>query len=338
VTALANLSAAVLLLAITAYSVAGGADFGAGIWDLLGGRGRQGHEARHLIDVAMGPVWEANNVWLVLAMVVCWTGFPLLFQSVFASLYPLFSLALLGVVLRGAFFAFRHVAGGERMESASSLIFGISSLTTPFFFAAALGAIASGRVGVGSPKVSVWEACVSPMSVSFGLVALAATAFIGAIFLVADARRLKNAAMVEYFRLRAVVATIALIITGAIGLIAIWVESPRLLSSMMAGLGTPFVLAAVVLTPAAGYLMWSSRFTFYRVFAAVAVGSLVPAWAMAQAPNMLPGGLTIAHAAAPTATHVLLLVVTALVVLLVVPSLGLLLYLDQRSHLEPTKQ
>ena len=77
--ALANISALVMLMAITAYSVAGGADFGAGIWDFFA-RGHRAHEARELIDKAVGPVWEANNVWLVLAMVVCWTGFPLLFQ------------------------------------------------------------------------------------------------------------------------------------------------------------------------------------------------------------------------------------------------------------------
>lgn len=333
---LANITALVLLLAITAYSVAGGADFGAGIWDFLA-RGKGAHEARELIDHAMGPVWEANNVWLVLAMVVCWTGFPLLFQSVFASLYPLFSLALLGVILRGSFFAFRHIAGGPRMERASSLVFGISSLFSPFFFAATLGAIASGRVGAGAPKVSIWEACVSPMSISFGLVALAATAFTGAVFLVGDARRYNNSEMVDYFRRRAVVATIALIATGTIGLIAMWFEASGLVIAMLSGLGLLFVLATVVLTPVVGFLLWTGRYTFYRLLAVVGVASLVLAWAFGQAPYMLPGELTVLQAAAPLATHVALLAVTALLVVLVVPALGLLLYLDQRSHLEPAK-
>jgi cytochrome d ubiquinol oxidase subunit II len=334
--ALADVSALVMLLAITAYSVAGGADFGAGIWDFFA-QGHRAPEARELIDHAMGPVWEANNVWLVFAIVICWTGFPLLFQSVFASLYPLYSLALLGVILRGAFFAFRHIAAGPRMERASSLVFGISSLVTPFFFAATLGAIASGRVGVGVPKLSVWEACFSPMSISFGLVALAATAFTGAVFLVGDARRYKNTEMVDYFRRRAMVATVALIATGTFGLIAIGFEAPGLLTWMLTGLGTPFVVATVVLTPVVGVLLWSRRFTFYRVLTVVAVASLVLAWGLAQAPYVLPGELTVSQAAAPLGTHVLLLVVTAMLVLLVVPSLGLLLYFDQRSSLEPTK-
>src|SRR5438309_8737391 len=89
---LVNLIALTLLLAITAYSTAGGVDFGAGIWDLLAGNSSRGREARALIDHAMAPVWEVNNVWLVLSIVLCWTAFPSLFQAVFASLYPLFSL------------------------------------------------------------------------------------------------------------------------------------------------------------------------------------------------------------------------------------------------------
>jgi cytochrome d ubiquinol oxidase subunit II len=106
---------------------------------------------------------------------------------------------------------------------------------------------------------------------------------------------------------------------------------------MLSGLGTPFVLATVVLTPVVGVLLWTRRFTFYRVLTVAAVASLVLAWGLAQAPYMLPGELTVSQAAAPLGTHVLLLVVTAMLVLLVVPSLGLLLYFDQRSSLEPTK-
>lgn len=325
-------------MSITAYSVAGGADFGAGVWDLLAGWSKQAHEARALIDRAMGPVWEANNVWLVFAIVIAWTGFPLLFQSVFASLYPLYSIALLGIILRGAFFAFRHVSAGPRMERASSLVFGISSVVTPFFFAATLGAIASGRVGVGGPTVSIWEACVSPMSISFGIVSLAATAFIGAAFLVGDARRYGASQMVDYFRLRVLIATFVVIAAGTFGLITIALQAPRLLASMVTGLGTPFALATIVLTPVVGYLVWRGRFVWYRTLTVVAVGSLVLAWGFAQAPYMLPGKLTVSQAAAPLATHVLLMVITAAVVFLVVPSLGLLLYFDQRSSLEPTKR
>jgi len=333
-TALADLTAFVLLVTITAYSVAGGVDYGAGIWDILAGGGAQANRARALIDHAMAPVWEANNVWLVLAIVVCWTGFPLLFQSVFASLYPLFAFALLGLILRGAFFAFRHVEEGPGPQRSTGVVFGISSLLAPFFFAAALGAIASGRVAVGGPNVSIWQACISPMSISFGLVSLAATAFIGASFLVGDARRQGMPDMVDYFRRRAVVATVALIVVGSIALATIGFENPHLLTAMFTGLGAPFAIATMVLTPVVGFLHLRGIFHWFRLLSVGVVGSLVFAWGLAQSPYLLPGQLTIAQAGAPLGTEVLLLVVTLLVVVVILPSLGLLVYFDQRGALE----
>jgi cytochrome d ubiquinol oxidase subunit II len=334
-TALTDLTAFVLLVTIAAYSVAGGVDYGAGLWDLFAGEGAQANRARALIDHAMAPVWEANNVWLVLALVVCWTGFPLLFQSVFASLYPLFGLALLGLILRGAFFAFRHIEQGPEPQRRTGIVFGISSLLAPFFFAAALGAIASGRVAVGEPNIPVWQACISPMSISFGLVSLAATAFIGATFLVADARRVGMQDMVDYFRRRAVVATVALIVVGTIALVTIAFENPHLLTAMVTGFGAPFVIATVVLTPVVGFLLWRRIYVWFRVLSVGVVGSLVFAWGLAQSPYLLPGQLTIAQAGAPLGTEVLLLVVTLFVILVILPSLGLLVYFDQRGALEP---
>ena len=333
-TVLADVTAFVLLLAITAYSVAGGVDYGAGIWDMLAGRGPTAERARQLIDHAMAPVWEANNVWLVLAIVVCWTGFPLLFQSVFASLYPLFAVALLALILRGAFFAFRHVQSGPQAQSRMGIVFGISSVLAPFFFAAALGAIASGRVALGEPNISVWEACFNPTSISFGLVSLAATAFIGASFLVGDARRFGQPDMVDYFRRRAVISTAVLIIIGTIALAVIGLENPHLLNAMLTGLGTPFAAAAVIVTPLVGFLVWRHIFRWYRLLSVVVVGSLVFAWGFAQSPYLLPGQLTITQSAAPLGSEVLLSIVTLAVFVLVLPSLALLVYLDQRGELE----
>ena len=333
-TALASVTSFVLLLTITAYSVAGGVDYGAGIWDLLAGRGSRADRARELIDHAMAPVWEANNVWLVLAIVVCWTGFPLLFQSVFASLYPVFAVALLALILRGAFFAFRHIWAGPRGQRGTGVVFGISSVLAPFFFAAALGAIASGRVAVGGPDIPVWQACFNPTSISFGLVSLAATAFIGASFLVGDARRFGMPDMVDYFRRRAVVATAVLIVVGTMALAVIGLENSRLLRAMLIGLGTPFALATVIFTPVVGFLLWRGFLHWYRLLSVVVVGSLVFAWGFGQSPYLLPGQLTIAQAAAPLGTEVLLSIVTVLMVVLVVPSLALLVYLDQRGALE----
>ena len=331
---LANSIAFVLLLCVTAYSVAGGLDYGAGIWDLLAGRGSQSERARSLINHAIAPVWEANNVWLVLAIVLCWTGFPLLFASVFASLYPLYAVALLGVILRGAFFAFRHVGEGARFERRTGLVFGLSSLLTPFFFAASLGAIASGRVAVGGPSMSVLSVCFSPMAISFGLVSLAATAFSGASFLVGDARRFEMPDMVEYFRRRALIATGALILIGTLALAVIGLQDPQFLRILLTGLGAPFAILAVVAAPLVAWLLWRRMYRGFRVLTVAAVASLVLAWGFAQSPYLLPGTLTIAQAAAPDSTLGLLLIVTFCVVIVILPSLALLVYLDQRNVLD----
>jgi len=214
------------------------------------------------------------------------------------------------------------------------VVFGISSLLAPFFFAAALGAIASGQVAVGAPHVSVWQACFNPASISFGLVSLAATAFIGASFLVGDARRFGQADMVDYFRRRAVISTAVLIVIGTVALAVIGLENRPLLNAMLTGLGTPFAAAAVILTPVVGFLLWRRVFRWYRTLSVVVVGSLVFAWGFGQSPYLLPGQLTITQSAAPLGTEVLLSIVTLAVVVLILPSLALLVYLDQRGELE----
>ena len=331
---LPTLAALVLLLGVTAYSVAGGVDYGAGIWDLLAGRGPRAERARELIDHAMAPVWEANNVWLVLSIVVCWTGFPLLFASVFASLYPLFAVALLGLILRGAFFAFRHVAQAPDAHRRTGIVFAVSSLISPFFFATALGAIASGRVALGGPNASILSICFTPMSVSFGLVSLAATAFSGAAFLVGDARRYAMPDMVEDFRRRAIAACGGLIVMGTLALIVTGLQDPAFLRAMFGGPAVFFAIATMLLTPLVGLLLLRRLYRFYRLLVVGAVASLVLAWGFALSPYVLPGALTIAQAAALTPTLVLLLVVTLLLIVLILPSLALLLYLDQRNILE----
>lgn len=334
-----DLVAGALLLTVTAYSTAGGADYGAGIWDLLAARFPHTVEVRNLVDHAMGPVWEANNVWLVFAAVICWTGFPLLYESVFLSLYPLFAVALLGLILRGAFFAFRKEAVSSRARLSATRVFGLASLLAPFSFAAALGAIASGKVGVGAPVVPVWQACLDPLAIAFGVVALTATAFTGASFLVGDARRSRppyntGPDLVEYFRRRTFVAAVALLAVSLVTLLVIAAENFTLFRGMVAGLGLPFALAAVLAVLAVAALMRGRTYLWYRMLTVVGVGSFVFAWAFGQVPYVLPGRLTIQQAAGAPGIEVLLLLITVVALLLVIPSLFLLYVLDQRSALE----
>jgi cytochrome d ubiquinol oxidase subunit II len=331
-----DLVAGMLLLAVAAYSAAGGTDYGAGIWDLLAGRSAHAARVRGLIDHAMAPVWEANNVWLVFAAVVTWTGFPRLYQSVFTSLYPLFTLALLGLILRGAFFAFRKSAAtaSPTTSRVSTVVFGASSVLAPFCFAAALGAVASGRVGAGDPVVPVWEACVNPTSVAFGLVSLTATAFSGASFLVGDARRYGADDLVDHFRRRAIGAGLATLVAGAAALAVMASDAPAVARGMVAGGGLPFAVAAIAATMAVVVLMWRRIYLWYRVLTVVGVGSFVFAWGFGQAPYVLPGRLTIDQAAGAPSVEIVLVVISIVALVIVVPSLALLYTLDQRSDLE----
>lgn len=212
----ADLIAVVLLLAVAAYACGGGTDYGAGFWDLTAGGAESGKRPRWLIDHAMAPVWEVNNVWLIFVLVIMWTGFPILFQTVFSAMWLPLALAAMGLVLRGAGFAFRKPSrrlAGRRLYGA---MFAVASVVTPFFLGAAVGGVASGRAAQGTEASA--DAWSNPTSLMFGLVAIATTALLGAVFLTADARRFDAPDLVGYFRLRALsslaVLTVLAVITG----------------------------------------------------------------------------------------------------------------------------
>ena len=155
----ADAVAAVLWVGATMYAVFGGADFGAGFWSLVAGGGERGRRARELIDWAIGPVWEANHVWLVFVLVVLWTAFSAAFAAIFSTLFIPLSLAALGIVLRGSGFAFHKTARRSRGRDLAERLFGLSSLLTPFFMGTVVGAIAAGRVPPGNAAgdpVSSW--------------------------------------------------------------------------------------------------------------------------------------------------------------------------------------
>ena len=146
----ADAVAAVLWTGVTAYAVFGGADFGAGFWSLVAGGGERGRRARELIDWAIGPVWEANHVWLIFVLVVLWTGFSAAFESIFSTLFIPLSLAALGH--RAARLGVRVPQDGATARGAAELaerLFGLSSLLTPFFMGTVVGA---DRVGQGAGR------------------------------------------------------------------------------------------------------------------------------------------------------------------------------------------
>src|SRR5580765_8033006 len=331
----ANAVAAVLWIAVTMYAVFAGADFGAGLWSLLAGSGDRGRRPRELIDWALGPVWEANHVWLIFALVVLWTGFSSTFEAVFSTLFIPLSLAALGIVLRGSGFAFQHNARRERGRLVSETLFGVASVLTPFFMGTVVGAVASGRVPVGNAAGDPVTSWLNPLSLVLGALFVATCAYLSAVFLVSDARRARAPDLERYFVTRAIVSAIVTGALAAAGLVVLRSEA-RFVFDGLKGDALPLVILSVVCGGAVLILLRRNTRRGARVLAAGAVACVIWAWGVAQHPYLLPQKLTIAAAAAPSATLTSVLIVFAVAVLVVLPSLGLLFTLVQRNLVRET--
>jgi cytochrome d ubiquinol oxidase subunit II len=329
----ADLTAIVLWLGLTAYAVFGGADFGAGFWDILAGSAETGLKPRALIADSIGPVWEANHTWLIFDLVILWTAFPAAFAAIMSTLFVPLCLAALGIVLRGSAFAFRPVASGLSGRRAAGVVFAASSVVTPFFLGAAGGAIASGRVSgslATSDPVTSW---LNPTSILVGLMAISTCAYLAAVFLVADARRRSQDDMVAYFQRRALLAAVVTGGIAMIGILVLQVDSPILAGGLISR-GWPLIAASGVMGVAALLLLRRSAPLGTRALATGAVVAIVWGWGAAQYPDILPGSMSIADAAAPAGALDALLVVFVIAALVIAPSLALLYRLDQGSRLE----
>ncbi|MEU0370686.1 cytochrome d ubiquinol oxidase subunit II [Streptomyces sp. NPDC006283] len=328
----ADLIAVVLLLAVTAYACAGGTDYGAGFWDLTAGGAERGRRPRWLIDHAMAPVWEVNNVWLIFIFVIMWTGFPTFFQTVFSAMWLPLALAAVGLVLRGAGFAFRKAArrlAGRRLYGA---VFALASLVTPFFLGAAVGGVASGRVAPGTEASA--HAWLNPTSALFGILAIATTALLGAVFLAGDARRFDAPDLIAYFRWRALASLAVLAVLAVITLVVTHGDAPHVWHGLTSGVGLAFVIVSVVAALATAWLLLRTPGNWARVTAVTVVASAVIAWGMAQRPYLIPTSLTVADGAGAPATLTWLAVVTLVAVVIVFPAVALLYWLDTHGELD----
>jgi cytochrome bd ubiquinol oxidase subunit II len=329
----ADAVAAMLWTGVTAYAVFGGADFGAGFWSLVAGTGERGRRARDLIDWAIGPVWEANHVWLIFVLVVLWTGFSTAFGSIFSTLFIPLSLAALGIVLRGSGFAFHTTARRARGRDLAERLFGLSSLLTPFFLGTVVGAVASGRVPVGNAAGDPVTSWLNPLSLVIGALFVATSAYLAAVFLISDAQRAGTPDLQRYFTTRALANAVVAGALAVAGIIALRADA-RYVYDGLTGDGLPLAILSGLC--GAGVLVLLVRGTHRgtRLLAAGAVVAVVWGWAIAQHPYLLPQVLTIDQAAAPSDTLTALLIVFGVAVLVVLPSLGLLYTLTQRNLIE----
>jgi cytochrome d ubiquinol oxidase subunit II len=333
---LAEIPLLLALVGLAAYVVLGGADFGAGLWYVL----LPGERRRPLRDHtyhAMGPVWEANHVWLIFVLVVVWTAYPTAFGAIFSTLYvPLFA-AGLGIIIRGACYALRSAVSTAREERILGVLFGASSVLTPFALGAAIGGIASGRVPLGNAAGDPVDAWLNPTSMAVGVISVATSAYLAAVWLTGDAVRAGRADLAAPFRIRALV-TAALAGAAALGgLLVLRGDAERIYDGLTSGPGLAALVASALAGAATALFVARRRPEPARWSAAVAVATIVAGWALAQRPQLLPG-LTVEQAAAGDATIVALLVSLAVGAVVLIPSLVLLFSLVLRGRFDEPAQ
>jgi cytochrome d ubiquinol oxidase subunit II len=324
--------AIVLLAAVVAYAIFGGADFGAGFWDLTAGGAERGKHPRAVIEHSIGPVWEANHVWLIFIFVIMWTSFSEAYASITLTLFVPLTIAALGIVLRGASFAFRKTVVTTRVRRIFGGAFALSSVLVPYSMGAIAGGIASGRVPDGGQAGDPVDSWVNPTSVAAGFLAVSVVAYLAAVYLVWDARRLGDADMAEYFRRRAVVAAVVVAVVASASFVVVREDAPYLFDGLTSR-ALPLVVASTICGAGALVLLLRDAARGARLLAVVAVACVVLAWGVAQWPYLLPETLTVSAAAAPSGTLTAVLAVTVLAGVVVLPGFVLLYVLDQRGLL-----
>jgi cytochrome bd ubiquinol oxidase subunit II len=271
---LAAVVAAALFVGVIAYALLGGADFGSGFYELTAGRG--GGRVRALIDDSIGPVWEANHVWLIYVLVMWWTGFPFAFAAAMTTLFVPLALALAGIVLRGASFAFRKNAATFTQARLFGGVFAGSSLITPFFLGTVAGALASGRVparGYGD-RIGSW---LNPTSATGGALATATCVFLAGVFLTADASRAGDTDLAERLRRRTLAVGIVAGLIVFAGIYPILHDAPTLSRGLLHA-ALPLAAAAAAARLLALMFLYRRTYAAARISAAAAVAAVVAGW------------------------------------------------------------
>ncbi len=331
---LADTVLVIIWAGVTAYAIFAGADFGAGIWDLIAGGPERGRRPRGLLERSIGPVWEANHVWLIFVLVYLWTAFPVAFISIMTTMYIPMMLAGLGIVFRGSSFAFRKWAPTVGGRAVLGTAFAGASLVTPFFLGAVAGGVASGRVPPGNAAGDPWTSWINPMSVLGGVLAVVACAYIAAVLVARDAERSGLDDLASYFRARALVSGVLAGGVALVGTFVVRMDAPVLYE----GLTRPAGVIVVGLSAAAGVASLVSIYRHStrasRVLAILATAGILWGWAVGQFPWLLPGMLTVEQGAASEPVLVALLVAFVAAGVIAVPALLWLLTLTDRGVLD----
>ena len=314
-----------IVVALNLYMLMGGADYGGGVWDLLAS-GPRARQQRDLIAKAIGPIWEANHVWLILAITVLFTGFPPAFSTIATYLHLPLLLMLIGIVFRGSAFAFRsYDVPNPEAYSRWSLVFSISSLLTPILLGITLGSIASGRLvrPTGSFRETYVDPWLAPFPLAVGFFALALFAFLAAVYLTLEASKKE---VREDFRRRSLwsgglVAVMALVVFAL-------AESgaPALRQAMLGSVWLwPLQITTAVAATLAYVSLWKRQFALARLAVIFQATLILWGWAMAQYPHLIMPDVSIQAAAAPLVTLKLLASALTVGAVILLPSFVYLL-------------
>lgn len=328
--------AAILALSLNAYVLFGGADFGGGVWDLLATGPRRGRQ-REVIAHAIGPIWEANHVWLILAIVLTFSCFPAVYARLGTVLHIPLTLMLIGIVLRGSAFTFRtYDSQHDAVQRRWGRIFASASVITPVLLGISIGAVASGRVGAepgGSfMQQFVWS-WLTPFGLGVGLLALTLFAFLAAVFLTLETR---DRQLSDDFRLRALWSGVAVFVASGLVLLLSHEAAPLVRSGLIGSpWSVPLHLATGVAAIAVFATLWLRQYRLARLAVGLQVSLIFWGWPLAQYPFLLPPTYTVENSAAADGTLRLTLIVLAGGALLLLPSLWYLFQIFKTVPADP---
>jgi cytochrome d ubiquinol oxidase subunit II len=336
---LADVLAALLALSLNAYVLLAGADFGGGVWDLLASGPRRERQ-REVIGHAIGPIWEANHVWLILAIVLTFTCFPPVFARLGITLHIPLTLMLVGIVLRGSAFTFRsYDSQHDVVQRRWGRIFASASVVTPVLLGICIGAVASGRLsdartgGFAARFVDPW---LTLFALAVGALTLALFAFLAAVFLTMETH---DPDLAEDFRRRGLGAGLAVFVTALLALLLSPHQAPLVERGLI---GSRWALPLHLATGAAAITvlaaLWYRRYPLARVTAGMQVSFIVWGWAVAQYPFLVPPDLTVATAAAPTATLRVVVQIVAVGAVVLLPSLVYLFRIFKTAPADPSQR
>lgn len=330
---LANVIAAIIFIGICAYAIFGGADFGGGIWDLTAGGPQKGRRPRSLIEEAIGPVWEANHVWLIFVLVYLWTAFPEPFVAIATTLWIPLTLAAFGIIFRGSGFAFRKWATNVSRERAFGAMFAGASVVTPFFLGAVVGAVASGRVPLGNAAGDPFASWLTPTSILGGVMAVVVCAYLAAVLLTREAVLNDDPEMTDYFRTRGLLAGVVAGAVAAAGIGVLAADAPSLFDGLTSPRGLILISLSAVGGLASLWFLYKERYLAARPAAAAATVAVLFGWGAAQYPWILEDVASIEDYAASDPVLWSMIIAFGAAGVIVVPALIWLLSLTQSRSL-----